>query len=97
MLGNLISVFVRDCPSLVAAAREAAARQDAIEFLNTTHVLISNLALFSAPTAFAAAQEAELIGRTRGMEHTGEALARLEEELERLQPALSNLGKEVTP
>ena len=97
LLGNLISVFVRDCPSLVAAAREAAARQDAIEFLNTTHVLISNLALFSAPTAFAAAQEAELIGRTRGMEHTGEALARLEEELERLQPALSNLGKEVTP
>jgi PAS domain S-box-containing protein len=97
LLGNLISVFVRDCPSLVAAAREAAARQDAIEFLNATHVLISNLALFSAPTAFAAAQEAELIGRTRGMEHTGEALARLEEELERLQPALSNLGKEVTP
>jgi PAS domain S-box-containing protein len=97
LLGNLISVFVRDCPSLVAAAREAAARQDAIEFLNTTHVLISNLALFSAPPAFAAAQEAELIGRTKGMEHTGEALARLEEELERLQPALSNLGKEVTP
>jgi len=97
LLGNLISVFVRDCPSLVAVAREAAARQDAIEFLNTTHVLMSNLALFSAPTAFAAAQEAELIGRTRGMEHTGEALARLEEELERLQPALSNLGKEVAP
>ena len=97
LLGNLISVFVRDCPSLVAAAREAAARQDAIEFLNATHVLISNLALFSAPTAFAAAQEAELIGRTKGMENAGEALARLEEELERLQPALSNLGKEVAP
>jgi PAS domain S-box-containing protein len=97
LLGNLIGVFVRDCPSLVAAAREAAARQDAIEFLNATHVLTSNLALFSAPTAFAAAQEAELIGRTRGMEHTGEALARLEEELDRLQPALSNLGREVTP
>ena len=97
LLGNLMSVFVRDCPSLLTAAREAAARQDAIEFLNTTHVLISNLALFSAPTAFAAAQKAELIGRTWGMEHAGEALARLEEELERLQPAFSNLGKEVTP
>jgi HPt (histidine-containing phosphotransfer) domain-containing protein len=82
---------------LLTAAREAAARQDAIQFLNTTHVLISNLALFSAPTAFAAAQKAELIGRTWGMEHAGEALARLEEELERLQPALSDLGEEVTP
>jgi hypothetical protein len=43
-----------------------------------------------------AAQKAELIRCTQGVEYAGDALARLEEELERLQPALANLAKEVT-
>jgi PAS domain S-box-containing protein len=97
LLENLISVFVNDGPKLVAAAREAAARQDAEEFQRAAQILTNNLALLSAGAAFEAAQKAELVGRTQGLEHTGEALARLEEELERLQPALSNLGKEVAP
>ncbi len=97
LLGNLIGVFVRDCPTLVAAAREAVAHRDTLEYLRATNVLMSNLALFSAPAAYKAAQQAESMGRTRGVEHGGEALDRLEEELERLQPVLSNVGREVTP
>jgi signal transduction histidine kinase/CheY-like chemotaxis protein len=97
LLGSLIGVFVKEYPGLVAAAREAAARKDAVEYLHSTHVLMSNLVLFAAPAAYEAAQQAEAVGRTRGVEHTAEALERLEEELERLQPVLSNLGKEVSP
>jgi CheY-like chemotaxis protein len=97
LLGNLISVFVNDGPRLMAAAREAAARRDAAEFQRTAQVLKNNLALLSAGAAFAAAQRVEWVGRTQGLDHTGEALAQLEEELERLHPALSNLGKEVAP
>ena len=97
LLGSLIGAFVKDCPTLVAAAREAAARRDTVEYLHATHVLMDNLALFSAPAALEAVQQAESVGRTRGVEHAGEALERLEEELERLQPVLSNLGKEVSP
>jgi HPt (histidine-containing phosphotransfer) domain-containing protein len=97
LLGKLIRVFVSDCPELVAAARDAATRQDAAEFRRAAQVLKNGLPLFSAPAAFEAAQEAELIGRAQGLGHTRDALARLEEELDCLQPALSHLGKEVTP
>jgi PAS domain S-box-containing protein len=97
LLGNLISVFINDCPQLLATAREAVGRQDAKEFGRVAQVLKNNLALLSAGSAFEAAEKAELLGQTQRLEHSGEALARLEEELERLQIALSNLGKEVTP
>jgi len=97
LLGRLIRVFVDDCPKLLAAARDAAARQDAAEFPRAAQGLKNGLAFFSARAAIEAAQKAELIGCTQGVEHTGEALAWLEEELECLQPALSDLGKEVTP
>ena len=95
LLGSLISVFLNDFPNLVATAREAAARQDTVAFELAAQVLKNNLALLSAGAAFEAAQTAEMVGRTQGLEYTVEPLARLEEELERLQPALSNLGKEV--
>ena len=97
LLGRLIQVFVDDCPKLLVAARDAAARQDGAEFQRAAQALKNGLALFSAPAAFEAAQKAELIGCTQGVEHTGDALARLEEELERLRPELSDFGREVTP
>jgi PAS domain S-box-containing protein len=97
LLGNLISAFFNDCPTLVVAARNAAARQDGAEFQRVTQILKNHFALFSARTACEAADLADQAGRTQSPEHVGEALARLEEELERLLPALANLGKEVTP
>jgi len=97
LLGNLISAFFNDCPTLVAAARDAAECQDKVEFQRVTRVLKNHLALFSARAACEAADLADLAGRTQSLEHVREALARLEEELERLRPALANLGKEVTP
>jgi DNA-binding response OmpR family regulator len=96
LLGNLISAFFKDCPKLVAAVRDATSRNDVLEFQRVTQVLKNNLALFSARAACEAADLADLAGREQNLEHVGEALARLEEELERLQPALANLGKEVT-
>ncbi|HMD83226.1 MAG TPA: response regulator [Terriglobia bacterium] len=97
LLGNLISAFFNDCPKLVSAARDAAARQNAVEFQRVTQVLKHHLALFSARAAWEAADLAELAGRPQSQVHIGEALDRLEEELERLLPALANFGKEVTP
>jgi CheY-like chemotaxis protein len=95
LLGNLIGAFFNDCPILVAGARDAAERQDEVEFQRVTQVLKNHLALFSARAACEAAESAELAG-PQSLEQAGEALARLEEELERLLPALANLGKEVT-
>jgi PAS domain S-box-containing protein len=97
LLGNLIGAFFNDCPLLVATARDAAARHDGAEFQRVTQVLRNRLALFSARAACEAADLAEVAGGEQSLDHVGEALARLEEELERLQPTLANLGKEVTP
>ena len=97
LLGDLISAFFDDCPKLVNAAREAAARKDQAELQRVIQVLKNNLALFSARAACQAADGAELAACAQSLEHVGEALAHLEEELERLQPALANLGMEVTP
>jgi len=97
LLRNLISAFFRDGPNLVAAVRDAVARNDGGEFLRVTQILRNNLALFSAHAACEAVDLAESAGHplTHGL--AGEALERLEEELERLRPALANLGKEVKP
>ncbi len=96
LLGKLIRSFFDDCPNLVAAARNAAERQDELEFQRVTGALKNHFALFSARAAYEATDLAGLAGHTQGLENVGEALARLEEELERLQPALANLGREVT-
>jgi HPt (histidine-containing phosphotransfer) domain-containing protein len=96
-LGNLISAFFNDCPKLVSAARDAAVRQDDVEFKRVAQAFKNQLALFSAQAAWEAADRAELAGRAQSLEHVGEALAHLEEELERLLPALANLGRGVTP
>jgi hypothetical protein len=72
-------------------------RKDGVEFQRVTQVLKNNLELFSARAACEAADLAELAGHAPSLEHAGEALAHLEMELERLRPALANLGKEVTP
>jgi len=96
LLGNLISAFFDDYPRLVAAARDAAAHLDRVELQRAIQALRNHLALFSAPAACDAADLAELAGHAQSLEHVDEALAHLEEELERLQPALANLGKEVT-
>jgi CheY-like chemotaxis protein len=96
-LGNLISAFFSDCPKWVSAARDALARRDSAEFQRAIRALKNQLELFSAPAACQAADLAERAGRTKGFELVGEGLAHLEEELERLQPALANLGREVRP
>ena len=97
LLGSLISAFFHDGPKLVAAARDAVARKDGVEFQRITRILRNNLALFSAHAACEAVDLAESAGRALNLGQAGEALERLEEELERLRPALANLGKEVTP
>jgi CheY-like chemotaxis protein len=97
LLVNLISCFFNDSPKLMATARDALARQDFAEFQRIARLLKNHLALFSARPACEAAHLAVIAGQGPCTGNAAEALARLEEELDRLQPALSILGKEVTP
>jgi CheY-like chemotaxis protein len=97
MLGDLISAFFSDCPKMIAAVRDAAIRQDREEFQRVLQALKNHLELFSARAACEAVDWAETTGCTQNLGLADEALARVEEELERLRPALANLGREVTP
>jgi len=96
-LGNLISVFINDCPRLLTTVRQAVDRRDIKEFNKVVQMLKNNLTLLSARAALDAAEKVEILGQTEELEQSGAVLARLEEELERLRVPLSNLGREVTP
>jgi CheY-like chemotaxis protein len=95
LLANLIGAFFSDCSKVVAGLREAAARQDSQGFQQGVQILKNQFELLSAPAAMEAASLAETVGGAGNREGAVEALARLEVELERLQPALANLGEEV--
>ena len=97
LLADLIGNFFAQCPKLISAARDAVARHDPAEFERATQALRVQLELFSAQPACEAADRAGRAARGDNLEQTREALAQLEEELERLRPALANLGKEVIP
>ena len=97
LLGNLISTFFHDGPKLVAAARDAVARNDGLEFQRVTQDFAKQpRAFFGAMRPVKPRIWQSRLGIALTREHAGEALARLEEELERLRPALANLGKEVS-
>jgi PAS domain S-box-containing protein len=96
-LQQQISSFFHDCPGLVSAARNAAARGDDTLFRLLTQALRNQLEVFSAQAASEAANVAGLAACAHDLDQAGEALAQLEEELERLRPALANLVRiEVT-
>jgi polar amino acid transport system substrate-binding protein len=97
LLGNLISAYFSDCPKMIAAVRDAAIRQDREEFQHVLQALKNHLELFSARAACEAVDWAEATACTENLDLADEALTRVEEELERLRPALANLGREVTP
>jgi len=96
LLANLISAFFSHCPDLMAALRDTSARQDKVEFQHLIRLLRGHLELLSARAACEALESAETVGCTQDRELADEALARLDEEIERLCPALSNLGRELT-
>ena len=90
-----INSFLDDCPKLLAAAREAVLRKDDKEFQRITQELRNSLALFSPPAAREAMDLREMAGLAPTPGQAAEVLARLEQELGRLRPAVANFGKEV--
>jgi len=96
LLAESIGLFLDDCPKLLAAMREAVARQDAEALERTAHTLKGSLGYFAAGGALETAQRVETMGRNRDFHQAAQATMRLEKEIEHLRPALVNLGREVT-
>ncbi|HXV74005.1 MAG TPA: Hpt domain-containing protein, partial [Sphingomonadales bacterium] len=93
LLGELIELFLADCPALVRRIQEAINGQGAAELRQAAHALKGSVANFAAKGAFEAALELENMGRKGQTEGSAEACQRLEAELESLSAALKRLMK----
>jgi PAS domain S-box-containing protein len=91
LLGELVEVFRDECPRLLAQVREAVAASDAGRLKLASHTLKGALSNFAARDAVEAARLLEQMGKQADFSGAKEALAALERELDRLEPAFSAL------
>ncbi|HEV3006954.1 MAG TPA: response regulator, partial [Pirellulales bacterium] len=87
LLGELVDVFRDECPRLLAQVREAVAASDAGRLKLAAHTLKGALSNFAARDAVEAARLLEQMGKQADFSGAKEALAALERELDRLEPA----------
>ncbi len=95
LLAEMVTLFLQDCPRLLAALREALARGDAGALRLAAHTLKGTVSNFAAPAATAAALRLERMGREGDLSQAEEGCAAVETEIERLKPLLANLCQEV--
>ena len=95
LLVEIVGAFLKDCPRLVAAIREAVAQGDAKTLERTAHALKGSVSNFAAQAATAAAERLEQMGREGNLSQATEGYALLEQEMERLQSLLAELVQEV--
>jgi CheY-like chemotaxis protein len=91
LLEEIVDVFREECPRLLTQARQAIAENDAGQLRLAAHTLKGALVNFAATAAVDAARRLELIGKQGNLADAPQALADLERQLERLQPALDDL------
>ena len=94
LLKEIAGMFVEQCPSLVSRVREAVAHRDPVEIERAAHTVKGSVGNFAAKAAFEAAMRLEQIGRNGPLDEAESACAKLEDELERLKPALVALGRD---
>jgi hypothetical protein len=64
LLTELIALFLRDCPTMLASLREAVARQDGKAVMHAAHYLKGSAQEICAGSTCIAAQNMECIGRS---------------------------------
>ncbi len=96
LLGELAGLFLADSARLLSAVEEAVARGDARALEHAAHALKSSVGNFAVHAAFQAAARLEMLGRQGDLTQAQEAYAALQQEIERLRPALLSLQREVT-
>jgi len=94
LLKEIAAMFLEQCPSLVSRMREAVAGMDPVEIERAAHTIKGSVGNFSAKAAFDAAMQLEKIGRDGTLDQAEAARVKLEDELERLKPALAALGRD---
>jgi len=94
-LNILIDTFLEDCPEYMKALRRAVEDKDAEALVEEAHGLKGAVANLRAEPAEDAARRLEEIGRSEAVEEAPEALDVLEDEIDRLRSALSEIAEDV--
>jgi len=87
----MASLFIDECPRLLADVREALATQDAVALARAAHAMKGSVSNFLAPGATRAAAQLESLALADDLSPAIDALQQLEAELGRLLPALREL------
>ena len=92
MLSEVASIYLADCPRLLAAIQSAVARRDAPALEGAAHALKGAVSTFSASAARAAVFALEQMAKKGDLAGAPDALATLEREVDRLREALVESG-----
>ena len=91
LLGELVSVFLQECPAQLAAVREAVQRQDPQGLQRTAHLLKGSVATFGSNPALELVARLEARGCHDNMGDVAPDLAKLEQALDGLRDGLLQL------
>jgi CheY-like chemotaxis protein len=92
LLRELVDLFARDCPALLAELDEALARGELPRLRRLAHTLKGSLELFGARAAFEAAWAMERLAQAGDLGEARRMHPALLEEVRRVQPALAALA-----
>jgi HPt (histidine-containing phosphotransfer) domain-containing protein len=95
LLGELVELFLADCPRLLEEIRAAVESDDAEQLMRAAHTLKGSVSNFCASDAAEAAQKLESLGRAGDLAVAPEYLATLEPIMERLNAELDQLARGV--
>jgi signal transduction histidine kinase/DNA-binding response OmpR family regulator/HPt (histidine-containing phosphotransfer) domain-containing protein len=97
LLGELLGIFLADCPGQLQALRDAAAGSDPAALMRAAHTLSGSLRVLGAAAAAELVGRLEALGREGQLEGAAALLARLEPELERVRDAATEAIAAGTP
>jgi PAS domain S-box-containing protein len=92
LLQELAQLFLLECPRNLGDLQTAVRERNAAKLKAAAHALKGSVDTFGAKSAFAAALRLEILGRSGTLDGAEMALATLEKEIDRLQPALAALA-----
>ncbi|HXG12803.1 MAG TPA: PAS domain S-box protein [Gemmataceae bacterium] len=97
LLGDLVRLFLAECPRWLAELKRAVAAGDTAEVQRRAHSLKGALSHFGAQAAAQTAARLEEMGRSGDLVGADDAWAALEREVRRVEPALAAFPKAGKP
>jgi len=91
LLREIVGIFLEDCPRMVGELRAAIAAANGDASRRAAHTLKGSVSVLGANALAAAAKDVEHLARAGDMAGAAAAVARVEEEVNRLLPVLEEL------